>query len=288
MANKARFISAESSIKNFFLEHPRKVFLTKELSEIFEQKRRLWNLPVTMTDSKFLERLMNREIIRPVEINFEGYIGKRLAYVVEGFNIFQLVTALFNKSYLSHFSAVFLNGLTSQVPKNIYVTFEQTAKHDSTRNLEQASIDTAFSKPQRKSGAIGVYDYYRITVLNGMHTGRSGVTEIDDLQVTGIERTLIDVTVRPNYAGGVQAVLNAYEAAREYISLNKLIATLDKMNFIYPWHQAVGFYLEKAGYAGKKLDELKQRPKPFRFYLTYEIRMKEWSEDWQLYYPKGM
>ena len=48
-------------------------------------------------------------------------------------------------------------------------------------------------------------------MLNGMFTDRLGLEKIrfakgELLDVTALERTLIDVTVRPNYAGGAKAV----------------------------------------------------------------------------------
>ncbi|RDC58682.1 type IV toxin-antitoxin system AbiEi family antitoxin domain-containing protein [Adhaeribacter pallidiroseus] len=193
-----------------------------------------------------------------------------------------------NKSYLSHYTAVFLNDLTNQVPKTIYVTFEQSKKAAGNSQLKQEAIDAAFSKPQRRALTEAKYGDFSFLILNGMNTGRTGIHTIENVPVTNLERTLIDITVRPSYAGGVYSVLEAYQNALPRISLNKLVATLDNLNFIYPYHQAVGFYLERAGYSGKKLENLRSRKKEFKFYLTYEIQEKDFSEDWQLYFPKGM
>lgn len=288
MANKSRFVIAEGSIKNYFKGHSTKVFSRIKLHEIFEEKRTAWNLPVSLYADKFIEQLLKKEIVKKIELPFEGYLSDKELFISEQASIFTIAAALINKSYLSHYSAVLLNGLTTQVPKIVYLTFEQSQKAGQKGSLTQEAIDAAFEKPQRKSGAQVSYEEYTIIVLNGMYTGRAGVYTPSDVAVTNLERTLIDITVRPNYAGGVSAVLEAYEKALPNLSVNKLIATLDKMNFIYPYHQAVGFYLERAGYTGKKLDELKRRPKVFDFYLTYQIVEKDYSHEWRLYFPKGM
>lgn len=288
MANKARFIIAENNIKSFFKNNTQKVFSSQILAGIFDEKRILWNLPATMTTDGFIKQLLKREIIEVLEIGFEGYMGDKLRYTVPGFSVFQLATSLVHKSYLSHYSAVYLNGLTTQVPKSIYITFEQSRKQNVNRELKQKSIDGAFSKPQRKTGAKAIYKDYTFIIHNGMFTARQGVTHINNIPVTDIERTLIDIMVRPGYGGGVYAVLNAFREASDRVSLNKLIAILDNMSFIYPYYQSLGFYLEKAGYNSKRLEKLRNREKPFTFYLTYDMEKKDYSKEWNLYYPTGM
>jgi len=61
------------------------------------------------------------------------------------------------------------------------------------------------------------------------------------------------------------------------------------MNFVYPYHQAIGFYLDQAGVS--KPSELKLFLEPglkFDFYLDYKMEDLEYSEKWRLYYPADM
>lgn len=60
-----------------------------------------------------------------------------------------------------------------------------------------------------------------------MNTGRRGVITYRRSNkliygVTGPERTLIDITVRPFYSGGPKAVLEAYRQAKDVVSIQKL------------------------------------------------------------------
>ena len=80
--------------------------------------------------------------------------------------------------------------------------------------------------PQRQSRLIYTVFNSRITVLSGKHTARLEVDQTKSssgeiVPVTSLERTLIDVAVRPAYAGGVSSVLRAFELARKRISTQK-------------------------------------------------------------------
>jgi len=105
--------------------------------------------------------------------------------------------------------------------------------------------------------------------------------------VTKLERTLIDITVRPIYGGGVYQVLEAYRNAKDRISTATLIAALAKLEFVYPYHQAIGFYMQKAGYPSKALARLKALDMPFNFYLAHDIRDRAFDPEWRLFYPNG-
>ena len=134
---------------------------------------------------------------------------------------------------------------------------------------------------------------YRICVINGKFTNRLGVTEIvtdtnENLPVTSIERTLIDIAVRPFYAGGIYEVLNAYRNAVDRVSINKLTAMLNKMDFIYPYHQAIGFYLHRSGvYKESQIDLLKRFELKYDFYLTNQMKERDYSKEWRIYFPKA-
>jgi len=110
--------------------------------------------------------------------------------------------------------------------------------------------------------------------------------EDQSFEYTDLERTLIDISVRPVYSGGVFEVLEAYKLAKGKLDVSKLASYLKKMQFTYPYEQLIGFYLEKANYWEKEI-ELFLKKQKFNFYLTYDIRNKEFSDKWKLFYPKG-
>ena len=108
------------------------------------------------------------------------------------------------------------------------------------------------------------------------------------LRVTGLERTLIDLAVRPSYAGEVIQVLDAYRKAKNRVSIGTLLTTLKRLDYIYPYHQSIGFYLKKAGYAKSQYNRLKNIGLNYDFYLAYSLKDKDYDPEWRIFFPKSL
>jgi hypothetical protein len=60
--------------------------------------------------------------------------------------------------------------------------------------------------------------------------------------------TLIDLAVRPSCAGGVYGVPAAYRRAKDLVSMRTVLSILKKLDYVYPYYQAIGFYMQRAGF----------------------------------------
>lgn len=298
MARKSYFDFAFSKIQKFFIDEAPQVYAVEYLAGIVLDKKIEWNLPDSFKLDKFIANLVNRKILEPVEVFLKKdesneQISSYYQYISGKINPFSVALNLKNNTYLSHYSAMVIHGLTNQIPKTLYVSKEQSLKKSVRNELLQDTIDNAFSKPQRKPAEYYEYDEYRCILLKGKHANRAGVTRINsvfgqNLPVTNIERTLIDIVVRPDYSGGVTEILKAYERAAENVSVNKMKAIFSKLDFIYPYHQAIGFYLERSGkYKEAQIDLFSKMEKKIDFYLAYGMKEMEYDPKWRIYYPKG-
>lgn len=290
---KSKLKKAKSDIARFFLAQPSHVFLASELKRILASHIIDWKISLGVTLKEFVFFLLSEAILREIKLSFPGKTFTR--YIQEKASVFEIAISLYPKSYLSHYSAVFLHALTEQIPKTVYVNHEQRLSSVSVGELQQSRIDMAFKNAQRVSNYRVSFQDQEIVALNGKNTNNLGVMEMkgpngEALRVTNIERTLVDIAVRPIYAGGVFEVLNAYRSAAGRLSINKLTAILKQLKHTYPYHQAIGFYLEKAGvYSEAHINLLKKAfPMKFDFYLVHGMKEKEYSRKWHLYYPKGM
>jgi hypothetical protein len=110
----------------------------------------------------------------------------------------------------------------------IYVNSEQSEKPANRNKLTQEAIDRAFLREQRKSKLVYKYKDTEIIVLNAKNSHRLEVElgktpSGEQVAVTSLERTLVDITVRPAYAGGISNVLVSFNRARPRASAKKIL-----------------------------------------------------------------
>lgn len=293
MPQPSRLTVAKNDIFSYFEANSQKVFTETDLARILREQRGFWRLAVKTSTLQFVEFLTNQKRIHRVTFRSEAYDQKIVRYSWGDASIFQLALSLRKGSYLSHGTAVFLHGLTDLIPKTLFLNAEQSPKPAPPGELTQHSLDLAFSRKQRQSNLSYTYNEWTITVINGKNTGRLGVEELlgpssEKLAVTNLERTLIDIVVRPAYAGGIFQVLEAYRAAKDELSTNRLASTLKKLDYVYPYHQAIGFLMERAGYEPDRYELLRKSGLTLDFHLTHGIQKESYDRRWRLFHPKGM
>lgn len=293
MARTSRLQIAKADIVALFDSMETGVFWPSDLSSILGQQRSFWRLAQNTSTNEFIRFLVEKTPMQQVELTALNHTRASdvVRYVWKKASSYELAVSLKRNAYLCHATAMTMLGLTDQVAHKIYVNSEQSPK-PSSGTLTQEGIHRAFAKKQRESSFVfNLPDSQQAVLIWGKNTDRLEVGEVEyegrKLSVAGLERTLIDIAVRPSYAGGVFQVVEAYRRAKDRVSVGTLLATLKRLAYVYPYHQTIGFYMEQAGYAERQYSRLKALGLNHDFYLTYDLREKEFNSNWRLFIPKG-
>ncbi len=288
---------ARKDIVQVFDDHPSKILMTREIGSIVAAHRGNWRLAQNTRVQDVIEYLSkNVGKLRRLEFSFPG--RSEIRYTWGDVPLHAVLMTLKKDCHFSHYTAMQMHDLTEQDPKAVYLNFEQPPKPRSAAGLQQDRIDAAFARGPRLTNNIATLGGTRIVLLNGMHTRYLGIEtrsittgDADaTLRLTDLERTLVDIAVRPFYSGGVGEVLKAFERAAPRASTNRVAALLADLDYVYPYHQAIGYYLETCGRYSKSAVELFRQKfeLKFDFYLTYSMKNPRYVERWRLYVPEGL
>lgn len=267
------------------------VFTEAKLHDLLAQHAEEWGLGGGISGRRFIEFLVERVGLRVVELRSEHY-GRIIRYAWGQYSPYLMALSLRPRAYLTHGTAVLLHGLNDQLPKVIYANQEQSEKPRGGR-LSQERLTLAFSRHQRASSYVYALEGHRIALLSGKQTGGLGVVRVEgprgeELPVTNVVRTLIDIVVRPAYSGGIVQVLEAYRGARGKVDGGELVRMLRKLDYVYPYHQAIGFLMERASYPAEECAKLARLGMQFDFYLIHGMKKPKRDPKWRLFFPEGV
>jgi hypothetical protein len=286
------FANAKPSIEAALAAARKSVYSPTELLTFLRGNWKAWDLPKQAKMGELLAHLLSEAQLREVVLRSTSYASER-RYIWGSASPYEIALSLRRGAYLSHGSAVFLHGLTDRIPKTIYLNREQSPKPSAQGTLTQERIALAFSRPQRTSNYDFAFERRRILLVSGKNTNRLEVgtlkgPEGESLTVTKLERTLIDIAVRPAYSGGVYQVLEAFRAAKDRASIAVLLATLKRIDYVYPYNQAIGFLMERAEYDERLCTRLLSLGANYDFYLVHGMKKTQYDPKWRLFYPEGL
>jgi predicted transcriptional regulator of viral defense system len=291
--NRSRLQIAKPDIFRFIDQLPTRVHRLSDIRRYLSEQRTFWRLAHHTTAAHFITFLIDSGRLSKVDFPFPPPYKREVRYAWGKTSIYQVMLSLNSAAYFSHYTALWFHGLTEQLPKTTYLSVELPKISGGSSALSQKAIDAAFRRRQRVTKNVAETRDFRLCMLSAKNTNHLGVErdtvmpEHGPLRFTNLERTLIDASVRPVYAGGVFEVRKAFELAKEKVSVNRLAALLQKLDYTYPYHQAIGFYLERTSYDPEIVSLLRRFPMSFDFYLAHDMGQTEYIRDWRLYVPKG-
>lgn len=263
------------------------VFGLDQLNNILYSNRRDWKIPITVDLEDFIYFCLNNNILIDCSLMFpKKKIRRYMKYKKPAYKE-EVALSLSNSAYFSHYSAVMIHDLSYNVVKHLYVSTELSKKKLASQPLLQQNIDKAFRNKMRITKRIAEYQNSYIYWLESKNYNRLGVIEKNNYRYTDLERTLLDILMRPSYSGGIKEVIDIFSKAKDNLSISKLYKYIRKMSPIYPYHQSLGFILEYIGLSGKLVDMFEKLGCFYDFYLDYNMDVEKcnYSKKWRVYYP---
>ena len=275
------------------IEHgAQRVFTETELKAIVAIGTESWETPIPNPYSALRCELVRQGRLTKAQLSFKQI--PRIVYVWGKVSPFEVLDRVDPRAYFSHHSAMYLHDLAQGNPAIHFLNLEQRLSSPKDRSLTQRGIDGAHRKASRISTNAIVYDGVEFCLLGGKNTRNLGVESLafrDDgghpfsVQVTSLERTLIDIATRAACAGGPAEVLHAFSQARDRVNVNRLVRLLSDIAHVYPHHQSIGFYMTQSGYPEEEIAPIRALPREFDFYLDKEMRETRFDPDWRIHVP---
>ena len=135
----------------------------------------------------------------------------------------------------------------------------------------------AFRGKCRTSNNVITFRDLRICRLNGGNTHQLGVVDFktengEKIRITDVDARSSMLSCAPS-TPAASAKSQGHSALLRTGSVKKLAEYLRKLNFTYPYHQAIGFYLEHAGnYKASQIKLMQRFPIEYDFYLNYQLK----------------
>lgn len=230
--------------------------------------------------NRLVEHGLRQEIVTVNDKNIVRY------FFDSKLDIFKKSLALQKGSFLSMSSALNYQGLSTFFDNFIYISKEQPPKKVDSKNsvLTQEKIDSAFKKNYRRTKSFGKIEDKFVVLLKPKNSDNYEVIKYKDIFVSSINRALVEMIVNVQYFKSSQMIIETYRPLKGKLSLDEVYNTLKHFNFIYPYYQCVGFYLEKIGFHRDELQQFAYKISKFDFYTEKNLDSYRYDRFWKMHY----
>lgn len=199
----------------------------------------------------------------------------------------QMLLGFKKGSFFSMSTSLSKQGLNDYRNEFIFISKELTAKNTkrSTSDLTQDAIDQAFKKDYRRTSVVGSFRDKHIVFLSPKNTHDFGViTRSSGLRLSSIDRAFVEMVVNVQYFADSRNIIRVFEPLKDELRVDAIYEVLRKFDFIYPYYQSMGYYLEKIGFDKNQLQKFKNEVKGLKFYTDKKAKKYYYNDYWQMYH----
>jgi len=262
-----------------------KTFTSRQLNAFRNELKDRGYISKSMPHDLFIKRI-NEYQQNQLDIELNGDFLSVFAYD-SGVDEDQMLLGFKKNSFFSMSTALNKQGFSDFRNKFIFISQELSVKNlgGSTSGLTQDAIDQAFKKDYRRTSVIGKYKDKHIVFLSPKNThGFEVITTNSSIRTSSINRSFVEMVVNVQYFVDSLAVINVFKPLKDSLQIDVIYKVLKEFNYIYPYYQSVGYYLEKIGFNRKQLQKFKNEVKGLRFYTDKKADSYQYDEYWQTYH----
>lgn len=165
---------------------------------------------------------------------------------------FEIAMNLVSPAAISHWSAMNHHSLTDQIPRTIFVLTTTQSSIPRARGTE----DRRFSR----NGYLVWGTVYRFIQVRPEHLFGTEEFLIGNtpVSITDMERTLLDGLCRPQYCGGFEEVLYAFNTTEDRLNIKRIVEYALRLSGAAA--KRLGWVLEYWGYDSSEFSELLELP----------------------------
>lgn len=265
-------------------------FSNVDISRIKDELKKKSLIPESMSYDRFFNRLID-EGLNTFTLSIQGSYKTRYSFKKKlDHDLFASILSG-KKTFLSMTTALRFQGLTDYRNNVIFVSRELSDKGYYTNELNQSAVDKAFKQGMpRYSNNIGELDGKNYVFLSPKYSDcYEVITMKNGVKVSSINRTFVEMIINIHYFKTYTTIINIFRPLKEKLDIKKIYKFIEILNYIYPYFQCAGFYLEQIGFTKDELIEFKKSVSNLNFY-TQKSKKEIVGEDylfneyWKMYY----
>lgn len=201
------------------------------------------------------------------------------------FNIYDFVYSLEKNGFFSMFTSLNIQGLTNFRDNFIFISKERMKRVNfNSKDITQEAIDKAFTNKPRRTKAHDTIYNYNVVILESNNTQEIGIIKYKGYKISSINRAFVEIISNIQYSKTPDDVIYEFKNLKDKLDINEIFNIIEKFDFVYPYYQLAGYYLEKIGFLKEELYKFFNKKTDLIFYTIKNKEKYTLDEYWSIQY----
>ena len=201
------------------------------------------------------------------------------------FNIYDFVYSLEKNGFFSMFTSLNIQGLTNFRDNFIFISKDRMKRVNfNSKDITQEAIDKALTNKPRRTKAHDTIYNYNVVILESNNTQEIGIIKYKGYKISSINRVFVEIISNIQYSKTPDDVIYEFKNLKDKLDINEIFNIIEKFDFVYPYYQLAGYYLEKIGFLKEELSKFFNKKTDLIFYTIKNKEKYTLDEYWAIKY----